>query len=288
MGHSEGARRSWPWPGGLLGIDEVERFVDRRVGEDERVEAERSTTPSSGTKTAPRSRRPSTPRACAPRARSHLRRRTPATPTSPRVAATSTTLARRGGASPCGRRDERVGAGRRVREAHRRVPGCEHAAHVPRLRARAARERGVGVLPPVAPSAARSSQLRRTAAGARGAPTGARCAKRLGVDAIADLVRTELEEPGVECRTRSGMSRPSSHTIGASATLWCSCHRHPAVSSRSPRRIATGSPSTTVQTPSPSSTNRNALCEWRCAGATPSGRGTARPPTAWASHTAPA
>ena len=64
------------------------------------------------------------------------------------------------------------------------------------------------------------------------------------------------------------MSSPSSHTIGASAMLWCSCQRHPAVSSRSPRRIATGSPSTTVQTPSPSSTKRNALCEWRCAGAT--------------------
>ena len=41
----------------------------------------------------------------------------------------------------------------------------------------------------------------------------------------------------------------------------------PGVSSKSPRRIATGSPSTTVQTPSPSTTKRNAVWVWRWTGA---------------------
>ncbi len=49
-----------------LRVGEVERFVDRRVGEHEHVEAERSTTGASGTTTAPRSRRPSTPRGSCP------------------------------------------------------------------------------------------------------------------------------------------------------------------------------------------------------------------------------
>ena len=63
------------------------------------------------------------------------------------------------------------------------------------------------------------------------------------------------------------MSRPSSHAIGASETFWCPWKCHPGVSSRSPRRMATGSPSTTVHAPSPSRTNRNADWVCRCSGA---------------------
>src|SRR5204863_9806948 len=56
-------------------------------------------------------------------------------------------------------------------------------------------------------------------------------------------------------------SSPSSQAIGASVTFWWPWNAQPGVSRKSPRRIATGSPSTTVHTPSPSMTKRNAFCE---------------------------
>ena len=65
----------------------------------------------------------------------------------------------------------------------------------------------------------------------------------------------------------SGMSRPSIQAIGASVALWWACQFQPAWGRKSPRRIATGSPPTTVQTPSPSSTNRKACWVCRCSGA---------------------
>ena len=51
--------------------------------------------------------------------------------------------------------------------------------------------------------------------------------------------------------------------IGLSETFWCPWKCQPGVSSRSPRRMATGSPSTTVHTPAPSRTNRKADCVCR-------------------------
>ncbi len=63
------------------------------------------------------------------------------------------------------------------------------------------------------------------------------------------------------------MSRPSSQAMGESLTLWWPCQFQPACGRKSPRRIAMGSPFTTVQTPSPSTTNRKAFCVCRCSGA---------------------
>ena len=63
------------------------------------------------------------------------------------------------------------------------------------------------------------------------------------------------------------MSSPSIQAIGSVVALWCACQFQPACGRKSPRRIATGSPSTTVQTPSPSSTKRKACCVCRCSGA---------------------
>ena len=74
------------------------------------------------------------------------------------------------------------------------------------------------------------------------------------------------------------MSRPSIHAIGWSVSLWWPWKFHPGVSRRSPRRIATGSPLTTVQTPSPSTTNRKAFWLCRCSGAVSS------PPRYWIAH----
>ena len=63
------------------------------------------------------------------------------------------------------------------------------------------------------------------------------------------------------------MSRPSIQAIGWSVSLWWPWKFQPGVSRKSPRLILTGSPLTTVHTPSPSTTKRNAFCAWRCSGA---------------------
>ena len=63
------------------------------------------------------------------------------------------------------------------------------------------------------------------------------------------------------------MSSPSIQAIGLSVSLWWPWKFQPGVSRKSPRLIRTGSPFTTVQTPSPSTTKRKAFCECRCSGA---------------------
>ena len=67
------------------------------------------------------------------------------------------------------------------------------------------------------------------------------------------------------------MSRPSIQAIGRPAAFWWPWQFQPGVSRKSPRRIGTGSPSTTVHTPSPSTTNRKAFWVCRCSGATSAG-----------------
>src|ERR1700754_376534 len=74
------------------------------------------------------------------------------------------------------------------------------------------------------------------------------------------------------------MSSPSIQAIGWSVALWWPWKPPPGVSRKSPRRIATGSPLTTVQTPSPSTTNRNAFWLCRCSGAVSCG------PRYWMAH----
>jgi hypothetical protein len=69
-----------------------------------------------------------------------------------------------------------------------------------------------------------------------------------------------------------GMSRPSSHTTGPSASLPWSCQVQLGVMMKSPGRIVVRSPSTAVQAPLPSTMKRSALCVWRWLGATSPGR----------------
>ena len=69
----------------------------------------------------------------------------------------------------------------------------------------------------------------------------------------------------------NGMSSPSIQAIGLSVALWWACQFQPAWGRKSPRRMATGSRPTTVQTPSPSTTKRNACWVCRCSGASSPG-----------------
>ncbi len=64
-----------------------------------------------------------------------------------------------------------------------------------------------------------------------------------------------------------GRSSTSIHSIGRSPELWCSWKFQLGVRMRSPADMASGSPSTRVQTPEPSSTKRRAAGVCRCAGA---------------------
>jgi len=69
-----------------------------------------------------------------------------------------------------------------------------------------------------------------------------------------------------------GMSSPSSQIIGAALALPWSCHCQPGVSTRSNGCITARSPSTAVNAPLPSITNRSAHWAWRWQGATSPGR----------------
>ena len=132
-------------------------------------------------------------------------------------------------------------------------------------------ERPVGLLPAVGEQrAARRARLgrRRERGAGPGGPTAARRVTVPASSSPPSLISSRPNSKNCASVTYcSGMSRPSIQAIGARVALWCACQFQPACGRKSPRRIATGSPPTTVQTPSPSSTKRNACWVCRCSGA---------------------
>ena len=93
----------------------------------------------------------------------------------------------------------------------------------------------------------------------------------VGRDALvgADLFAAELEK----LRFVRVLERDvqAVEAMGRSAALWWAWKFQPACGRKSPRRIGTASPPTTVQTPSPSTTNRKACWVCRCSGASSPG-----------------